>query len=170
MPGFISTPPPFTPWRVEPNTVWSSAAVFSAANSAYIAPLYVPYTVQVANYAFTVAVQSGNYDVGIYTGTLAGGLTRLWSKGSTAVPAAGLVTTAISGGLTLPAGYYWVAFACDNTTAQFVYDSVQANSPGTGVVVSTAFALPSTIAAGSLTTRTTRKLAVSFLPSTSPGA
>ncbi len=60
-------------------------------------------------------VQSGNYDIGILsvTGTL------LWSKGSTAMPAAGAVTEVVSPGVPLVSGTsYYFALAIDNTTGK----------------------------------------------------
>lgn len=60
------------------------------------------------------AVQSGNYDVGIYDST---GV-RLWSKGSTTSPANGVVTVTITPALTLKARQtYYLAIALDNTTS-----------------------------------------------------
>ena len=57
--------------------------------------------------------QSGNYDVGIYNS--AG--TKIWSKGGTACPAAGVITETVSGVIMDKGQTYWVGFSFDNTSA-----------------------------------------------------
>lgn len=64
--------------------------------------------------ALTVAVQSGNLDVGIYDANA----NRLVSAGSTAVGAAGMQIVDITDTLLVP-GTYFAAMCVDNTTASF---------------------------------------------------
>lgn len=90
----------------------SAAGVWPAANRAHYIPLLLETTVTVAQMAFNVSVQSGNYDVGIYDERG----NRLVSKGSTAVPAAGLAAVDITD-TTLTPGVYYMAMNVDNTTA-----------------------------------------------------
>jgi hypothetical protein len=64
--------------------------------------------------------QSGNYDIGIINWATRA---RLWSKGSTAWPAAGKITEPINGGagITLSPGTdYGLCFAFDNNTAELL--------------------------------------------------
>lgn len=65
---------------------------------------------------------SGNYDIGLYDGAT---LARLWSKGSTALPAGGVVVETVSPTVNLTAGTpYYVAFALDGTQSLLMLNPV----------------------------------------------
>lgn len=92
----------------------SASVTWPAINRA----LYMPFEVQeictVYQIGFQVAVQSGNLDVGIYR--VDG--SRIVSKGSTAVAAAGVQVVDITNTELVP-GVYFLAMCVDNTTAAF---------------------------------------------------
>lgn len=92
----------------------AATAVWPAANRAIYVPflVYEPYIA--TQMAFVVGVASGNMDVGIYDQ----GFNRLVSKGSTAVPAAGVGLFDITDTLLLP-GLYFAGVCVDNVTATF---------------------------------------------------
>jgi hypothetical protein len=90
----------------------NAAGTWPAANRAYYCPVQLEYAVTVFQMSFQVGVQSGNFDIGIYD--FAGN--RIVSKGSTAVPAAGLAPVDITD-TTLAPGTYFLALCVDNTTA-----------------------------------------------------
>ncbi len=96
------------------NPVFSGAAIWPTANTAYYVAFYIDTTVTAYQMAIQVAVQSGNLDVGIYDSLG----TRLVSKGSTAVAAAGIQVVDIAD-TTLTPGTYFMAMCCDNITASF---------------------------------------------------
>lgn len=120
----------------------SGTATWPVASKALYVPVVVERSVVAYQIAVTVAVQSGNLDVGIYTEDGS----RLISSGSTAVGAAGVQAVNITD-TTLPPGGYFLAMAVDNTTASFVRLSVP---PALALRAAgmreqaTAFALPST--------------------------
>ena len=87
-------------------------AVWPAANRAIFQPFLVNSTVTAYQMGFLVAVQSGNYDIGIYDYNQA----RLVSTGSTGVPAAGPAVANIADTVLTP-GHYFMALCIDNTTA-----------------------------------------------------
>lgn len=99
--------------------------------------------------------QSGNYDIGLYD---AAG-TRLWSKGSTASPAANTTTVETFTAVNIPKGaLFYVALAADNATATFravTLVSAELTKTLGGVATTTtvaaAFPLPSTITVGTTT-------------------
>ncbi|WGH21939.1 minor tail protein [Rhodococcus phage Trogglehumper] len=106
----------------------------------------------IAQMLWIVHTTGGNYDVGIYA--IDG--TRLWSKGSTPTPAAGLVTETISPAVSLVAGTeYFVAWAAD-ATVQLARGALAGNGDImrslTGVpfqvAASAGFPLPATIVPG----------------------
>lgn len=87
-----------------------------AANRGLLALVVPQQTITPTSIRWWCAVQNGNYDVGIYRKST---LARLWSKGTTACPAAGVVTNAVAA-VTLTAGIeYYLALAFDNNTAEF---------------------------------------------------
>ena len=100
---------------------------------------------------FSVA-PSGNYDIAIYDDATN---TRLWSKGSTAWPGAGIITETVTG-VTLRAGRtYRIAFAADNATGTL--RGVQAGIAGmdirldgstTNTAVAGVFPLPNPLVGG----------------------
>lgn len=89
-----------------------AAATWGAANTALYMPVNVHAAVTLYKMSFTIGVQSGNYDIGVYDEN---GV-RLVSKGSTALPVAGIVITDIADTLLTP-GVYFFALNIDNTTA-----------------------------------------------------
>lgn len=90
----------------------TAGAVWPAANRAIYVPVAVETRCTAYQMSFTVATQSGNYDIGIYDVTGK----RLVSKGSTAVPAAGFALADITD-TDLSPGVYFLALNVDNTTA-----------------------------------------------------
>jgi hypothetical protein len=115
----------------------------------------------VSNILIRVAVASGNIDVGLYGGTDMGSraavpTTQQAHTGSTACPAAGDATLALSGGpYPVWDEAFWLAIAADNTTATWacmdsssVVGSVGLGN-GTSYTQDTAFPLPSPAVAGS---------------------
>jgi len=84
------------------------------ANQAILVPVKPSTDISVAFLEWVCAVQSGNYDIGLYDDSGA----RLWSKGSTAFPAANASQVeTVSPAVAMLAGTrYWLAFTADNTT------------------------------------------------------
>lgn len=110
----------------------------SAINRTLSVRFRVPTTITPTRLRWYCITSSGNYDVGIINWT-----TRvpLWSKGSTASPAAGMINESIAAGagVTLsPNTDYGFSFAFDNTTAKILgmtmYDSSEASTSYDGVV------------------------------------
>lgn len=102
---------PFTTTAVHPvnmSTATDGGAP-GVANTAYLIRVEVYSTFTVTSIRWKVGTQAGNFDLGIYDSSF----NRLWSLGTTAVPAAGSVTTLISAGtpttLTLQPGHYYFA-------------------------------------------------------------
>lgn len=127
------------------------AASITGGNTAMFTSFYVPHTQLIDRVFFEVAVQNGNVDVGIYDddGTAGAPATRLSSSGSTACPAVGGASIAVTE-VSLTPGNYWAALASDSATASFRY--------GTGMLTvvgfitpryskTTSFPLPASIAA-----------------------
>ncbi len=85
-----------------------------SANQAILVPVKPSADISVAFLEWVCAVQSGNYDIGIYDDSGA----RLWSKGSSAFPAAnaGQAETVSPAVAMLAGTRYWLAFTADNTT------------------------------------------------------
>jgi hypothetical protein len=111
---FMSTFGSFGPF------LWGSSGSVAGtiANAAILTEFRPHRDVTVTSLAWmTGATPSGNYDIGIYS---AAG-TRLWSKGSTAWPAASTrVVETVSPGVAMTAGtQYFIAFVPDNTTGLF---------------------------------------------------
>jgi hypothetical protein len=92
-------------------TTFGVAGAWPANNLALYIPFLVEQTCTAYKMAFEVGAQAGNYDVGIYS---EGGV-RLVSKGSTAVPGAGLAVVDITDTLLTP-GVYYMAMNVDTTT------------------------------------------------------
>jgi hypothetical protein len=93
---------------------YTSAAVWPTANLALFIPVLVDRAATIYGFSFVVATASGNYDVGCYDELG----NRVVSKGSTAVPAAGVAAVTVTNTAILP-GCYWIALAVDNITASF---------------------------------------------------
>lgn len=88
------------------------AGTWPAANRALYIPFELDFPAIAKQMAFTVTTQSGNFDAGIYSETGS----RLVSKGSTAVPVAGIAAIDIADTVLTP-GTYFMALNIDNTTA-----------------------------------------------------
>lgn len=101
-------------WANCTNTVTTTAAVWPSANRAIFTAVYTDVPVLVQTMGIQVSTQSGNVDVGIYDAVG----TRLVAAGTTSTGAAGLQTFNITDTRLNP-GQYWIAMACDNTTAGF---------------------------------------------------
>lgn len=121
----------------------SSGGTWPVASKAIFLPVVIPEPITVVQAMITVAVQSGNVDVGLYRED--GG--RVWSAGSTAVAAAGIQAFTIPA-LTLIPALYFMAMACDNITASFErYATANARKPLALMEAATSFALPTSVTA-----------------------
>lgn len=142
------------------NTLISGTPTVGAANSALQVRIRPTRTITVSGLKWWSVTQSGNYDIGIVDDTTN---TTLWSKGSTAWPAAGAVTETPSV-VVLRAGHdYRLVFAADNATgtlrgAQTAVSGMDVALDGSTLssVLSASFPIPSSLAAGGpgSTTRT----------------
>jgi hypothetical protein len=92
-----------------------AAAVWPAANRALYIPCVLEVPATVYKMSFVVSVQSGNYDIGIYDANW----NRIVSKGSTAVPVAGIAMVDIADTALMP-GVYFLALNIDNITASVI--------------------------------------------------
>lgn len=125
-----------------------------AANAALLTRVPAGRALALTKMLWAVGVQSGNYDIGLYD--LAGN--ALYRKGSTAVPAAGVVTETFTA-VSIPKGVdFYQAIAFDNTTATMRgitlatgWSDMTKLLPGTPttLTVGTSFPLPATITPGS---------------------
>ena len=119
--------------------------VYVAANRAIYVPFYLPesFTVQKVWWINGAAV-SGNVDVAVYTAAGA----RQISAGSTAMAGASAIQAVDVADTALAAGDYYLAFACDNTTASFQSSPAAAVSTYNAALgwaqQAAAFALPAT--------------------------
>lgn len=118
------------------------SAAWPSANLAIYVPFVLAESVTVVKLWWNNgAAVSGNVDVGIYNSSL----TRLISAGSTAQATANVLQAADVTDTAMGPGQFYMALACDNTTAEFVRWSV-ATTPiarGWGMAQqATAFALP----------------------------
>lgn len=126
-----------------------------SASSACLTRLKAPRALALTKLVWVSGTQSGNYDIGLYD---AAG-TRLWSKGSTASPAANTTTVETFTAVNIPKGaLFYVALAADNATATFravTLVSAELTKTLGGVATTTtvaaAFPLPSTITVGTTT-------------------
>jgi hypothetical protein len=96
------------------STTTVAAAVWPVASTAFFLPVMIETPVLAQQMGCTVATQSGNIDVGIYSEKGA----KIVTKGTTAVGTAGLQVFANTDTLLNP-GVYFLAMAVDNTTASF---------------------------------------------------
>lgn len=101
-----------------------TSAAWPAANRALYIPFCVEQTCTAYKMGFVVAVQAGNYDVGIYNEN---GV-RLVSVGSTTVPVAGLASADIADTLLTP-GTYFMAMICSTVTTLTVNRVTHINTP-----------------------------------------
>lgn len=90
-------------------------SAFTAANRSYYYRALGAGTI--SSIAFRVSTSSGNIDVGVYDDG-ARPTTRLASSGSTACPASGEASVALSSSVSFPVGGF-LAIGADNTTATF---------------------------------------------------
>lgn len=88
------------------------AATNLTADSVYLSRIRVERPIRVTNMHIYIGAAAGNIDLGIYTGTLSGGLTKVASTGSTAAAgSSALQTIALTAAYTLQPGIdYWFAF------------------------------------------------------------
>jgi hypothetical protein len=148
----FSALPTIHPWSVEScgigmtayGEVYSSngSAVYPTANKAFYAPFFIGEPTTIVK-AFTVngTALSGNVDVGIYTDN---GV-KLVSTGSTLQAGTSDMQLIDLTDTLLAPGSYYMAMACDNTTATFFRQSTAAMLPAVGLLSQlTAFVLPST--------------------------
>ena len=110
----------------------------------------------VTNIIFLLDLSSGNYDIGLYTSTGVGIAAvpnnRIASKGSTAQPIAGLITSPVGSVNTVTQGTDWIALAADNTTCEIAGIGSNASVlPGWYASEAAAFPLPT--GAGTFGTR-----------------
>ena len=98
-----------------PYTAPSAGGVWPAVNRAIYCPILVEDPVTVKQLVVWPTVQSGNFDIGIYTETGK----RVISKGSTAVGAANTMQPVDITDTPLTPGFYYLGMSCDNTTAAF---------------------------------------------------
>lgn len=90
----------------------SAGAGVLSANTANFVKIKPHRNMSISVLEWQVHTTGGNYDVGIY----AADGTRLWSKGSTATPAAGAVLETVSPAVSLTADtLYWLALTFDST-------------------------------------------------------
>lgn len=121
-----------------------SSAAFPSANRAYYIPILVPYAVVVTKlFCINGGTAGNNFDIGIYD--VAG--TKIVSTGSTAQSGTSQVQTVDITDTILGPGLFYMALACNGTSATFAVWS----SGGTrfmnaigAFTQSTAFALPAT--------------------------
>lgn len=93
-----------------------ASGTFPVANLAIFAPVYVTRAVTVYGFAwFNGATVSGNVDCGMFDKEGA----YLSSVGSTAQAGTSVIQSASVTSFSIVAGLYYVALACDNTTATF---------------------------------------------------
>lgn len=128
-----------------------AAAAWPAANRALFYAVQIDTPITIKEAIIKVGTQSGNVDIGIYDWNG----NRIVSKGTTAVGAAGNQTFDLTASVTgtasptLEQGTYFMAMACDNTTATFLNSNVFANQGVNachGVVqAATSFVLPSSV-------------------------
>lgn len=134
----------------------SASVTLNSANQGILVPFKPQRNMSIGILQWVCAVQSGNYDVGIYDA--AGN--RLWSKGSTAFGAAGaLQQETVSPAVPLTAGTtYYLAWSADNNTGSprgivggFAgYSGLQQMLDGSSFtrLISSAFPLPASVVLG----------------------
>lgn len=95
-----------------PSQDGSLAATNLTADSVYLARVRVAKEITIGSMSIYVGAALGNVDLGIYTGTLTGGLTKVASTGSTAAAGASAKQTInLTAPYTLQPGIdYWFAF------------------------------------------------------------
>lgn len=93
--------------------VGSGTSTSGAANRALAVAIKPRETLTPTKFIWYCTTQSGNVDAAVYNATT---MVRLWSKGSTACPAAGTVSWAVAGLTLLPGVRYLLAWGADNNT------------------------------------------------------
>ena len=126
------------------NLSFNASAVWPSANMAIYQPVIVHVSTTVLQLAWANgATVSGNVDVGVYDSAF----TRLVSSGSTAQSGTSVPQFVNITDLYLAVGTYYLALACDNTTATFVRRTPTApfgRTPMGNFEQASAFALPAT--------------------------
>lgn len=126
-----------------------------SANQAFFVPIVVPRSLTVVKmFWVNGAAVSGNVDTGIYD--VAGN--RLVSIGTTAQAGTSAIQIVDTTDLALAPGRYYLALACDNTTATFA----RSGTPGATMIraagcyqMATAFVLPDPVTFAASTSATT---------------
>lgn len=138
----------------------SNAAAWNAANDIFYIPIRLaePFTVRAVGLHNGTAV-SGNIDVGIYSENG----TKMWSSGSTAQSGTSAVQLFTPTAFTLPAGRYFMAVTADNTTAQFRGPSLGEAGRCTGVLMGSAFPLPSTMSGAVAASAAKNRVPIMFI-------
>ncbi len=114
--GSGTNPPTVLTGPMDPNAI-TGAINFGNANRAMMMPFWVPQNVTVSAAYYSVVNSTGNFDAGIYDSSL----NLLKACGSTATPAAGKHSTALTGSQALvPGTLYYAAFAMSDATATFL--------------------------------------------------
>lgn len=124
------------------NPAGAPASATRTANAGNFYPIYVPKQIALTRlYWQNGSVVNGNIDMGIYDDTD----TLLVSSGSTAQAGTDTIQR-VTISLTLDPGFYWLALAADNATAQFRHVATQQVRNHSGHFVATSsFPLPSTL-------------------------
>lgn len=99
-----------------------------AANRAVCAVIKAREELTPLKFVWWNTVQNGNYDVAVYDNATGN---RLWSKGSTACPAAGEHVEVVAGLTLQPGVEYVLGFAADNNTVSIRSASLALSSLGT---------------------------------------
>lgn len=95
------------------NGMAATASTVGAANMVLQVRVTPHRNITVSGLTWFSTVASGNYDIGIYDDA---STNKLWSKGSTAWPAAGVISETVTGVTLLAGRTYRIAFTGDNTT------------------------------------------------------
>jgi hypothetical protein len=144
------------PWEVHAYDLWignpspgtPGSSGVPVANRVYLTAFTVQKRVTVDTAICQIGVSSGNICLGIYNDSG----TRLGTTGSTATPASGLASIAMTGSVALsPGNRYWAAIEFDNATATAFYLGGQAvliTNTRQATHVDTTFPLPSSITLG----------------------
>lgn len=120
----------------------SLAATNLTADSVYVARVRAPKSMKLSTMHVYIGAALGNIDLGIYTGTLSGGLTKVASTGSTAAAgASALQSIALTAAYVVQANVdYWFAFGSTSGSTTLTV----ARTAGVGALVLTSDTLART--------------------------
>lgn len=138
----------------------SANSPLNSSNDIYYYPfrLAEPFKVRAVG-VHNGSANSGNVDVGIYSEDG----TKIWSAGSTANAGASVVQLFTPTAFTLPPGRYYMAVAADNTTASFRVLSPGEAGRCMGVLMGSAFPLPSTMASAAAISSAKTRAPIMFI-------